>query len=296
MIAGQRQNEVLFRRYLLGQASEEEQRAIERDLLADQEYFDQFLRCEEELIDEYACGAMIGADKECFERHFMVSPERRESVAFAQAMHRYFLEQKRHRAESWGLSPAWAMRMNVALMVAVIVLVSVSGLLLRTTLQLRRLVEQNRVELSQAEQREKMLTQQIAGLTSLVQELTKVESPTHKDDSDLASLVLKPGLSRAGDPSATLYLSPNIHRLRLVLKIEGETHRSYRAEVQTVEGEAVRSYDDLKAKRTGSNWIVEIVLPAAIVTRSDYLVILSGTTSSGDSDKIGTYHFSVIRK
>src|SRR6266567_4520613 len=109
MITGQHsQNEALFRRYLLGQVTGEEQRTVERNLLADQEYFDQFLKCEEDLIDEFACGAMIEADKEPFEGHFMATPERRESVAFAQAMQRYVLSQKRHRAESWGPSPAWA--------------------------------------------------------------------------------------------------------------------------------------------------------------------------------------------
>jgi cell division protein FtsB len=297
MIAGQqRQNESQLRQYLLGQAGEEEQRIIEQSLLANQEYFDQLLRCEEELIDEYAGGAMKGADKECFEKHFMAGPERRESVAFAQALHRYFVSQKRSRAGMWELSPGGVARMNIAMMVAAIVLAVASAMLLRTTVQLRQLVEQNQAELARAEQRKKMLTEQVARLTDLVQELSKGVPSAHKDDSDLASLILAPGLNRSGDPSATLNLSPNIHRLRLILKLEGESYHGYQAEIQNTEGEIVWKNDGLRGRQTGSQRTIELIVPTRLITRSDYLVILSGASTSGSFDKIGTYHFNVIRK
>lgn len=296
MIVGeQRQNEILLRRYLLGQAAAEEQRMIEHNLLADQEYFDQLLRCEEELIDEYACGAMKAADKEYFEKHFMATAERRESVALAQGLHRYFTSQKHSRTGIWELSPAVTIRMNIALMLTVIVLVAASGLLLRTTLQLRRLVDENRAGLSQAEQREKALTEQIARLTGLVQELSRTELSA-QNGSDLASLTLAPGLSRAEDSSATLYLSQKIHRVRLILKIEGKSYLGYRVEVQNIEGDIIWSNDGLKAQRVGNQRVVEFILPAGLITRSDYLVTISGANASGSFNKISTYHFSVIRK
>jgi hypothetical protein len=297
MIAGeQRQDEIPLRRYLLGQAADEEQRMIEQNLLANQEYFDQLLKCEEELIDEYASGAMKGADKEYFDKHFMASPERRESVAFAQALHRYWASQQRSRAGMWELSPGVAARMNIALMAAVIVLAAASALMLRTTLQLRRLVEQNQAELARGEQREKTLTEQVARLTSLIQELSKEGPSTHKDDSDLASLILSPGVSRAGDPSATLNLSPNIHRLKLILRLEGESYHGYQAEIQNTEGGIVWKNDSVRVRQTGTRRTAELIVPTSLITRSDYLVILSGTNTFRSFDKIGTYHFSITRK
>lgn len=297
MIAGrERQNEMAIRRYLLGQAADEEQRLIEQNLLDDQEYFGRLLRHEEELIDEYACGSMKGADKECFEKHFMASPERRESVGFAQALHIYLTSQKRSHAGTWGLSSPWAARASIALTAAIVVLVAATGLLLRTTLQLRRQVGQHRAELSQAEQRDKALTEQVARLTALVQELSRVGPSAARDNSDMASLTLAPGLSRAADAASTLHLPANARTLRLILKIEGERHPSYRAEVQTVEGDVVWSNDGLIARRSGRQRIVEFILPTGLITRSDYLVVLSGTNTSGSFDKISTYHFSVIRK
>jgi cell division protein FtsB len=299
MIAERRQNEMQLRRYLLGQAGEEEQRAIEHGLLTDQEYFDQLLKREEELIDEYACGAMQGADKECFEKHFLATPERRENLAFAQALHRYFTSQKRSRAGAGEVFHARPIRINIALTAAVAVLAVVSALLLLVTLQLRRQVEQNRAELSQDGQREKALSQQVEQqreqLNKLNQELARLQSPIFPVEPDTMALLITPGMTRAGDPIPTANLGPGIHRLRLALKIEDGSYRSYQVELQTAEGQAVWSRDNLKARRSGHLQTVEIVLPTTLLTRSDYLAVLTGKASTG-IEKIGTYHFSIVRK
>lgn len=301
MIAGrEREDEIMLRRYLLGQTAEEEQLALEQRLLSDQDYFDQLLRSEEELTDEYARGEMGNPDREKFEKYFLSSPERRESLAFAQALNRYLSTHKQQIPARSGLFPRWPVFMEVALMAAVVVLVAALGLMLRTTMQLREQVEQNRSQRAQAEQRAAMLTRQMEQqreqLNRLEQELARLEPLIRQGRSDLLSLVLTPGLSRASDPTPTLNLAPGIHRVRLDLKIEDGSYRSYRAEVQTAEGEIVWSREGLQTRQTGQRKIVEIVLPAALLTRSDYLVMLTGITPTGAADKIGTYHFSMIRK
>jgi len=294
------EDEVLLRRYLLGQASEEEQLAIEQRLLNDQDYFDRLLRSEEELTDEYARGEMGSPDREKFEGYFLGSLERRESLAFAQALNRYLSTHKQRIPVSPGLFPRQPVFMEVALMAAVVVLIAALGLMLRTNTQLREQVEQNRSQHVQAEQRAAMLTRQIEQqreqLNRLEQELTRLEPLIHQGDSDLLSLVLTSGLSRASDQIPTLNLAPGIHRVRLDLKIEDGSYRSYRADVQTAEGEIVWSREGLQIRQTGQRKIVGIILPAALLTRSDYLVMLTGIAPTGASDKIGTYYFSVISK
>ena len=133
-------------------------------------------------------------------------------------------------------------------------------------------------------------------LTGLVQELSQSGATAHTDNADLVSLTLAPGLSRSGGSSATLPLSANEHRFKLILKIEGERHSSYRAELQNMEGDIIWSSDGLKARQTGSQSVVEFIIPASLITRSDYLVILGSTNTSGSFDKLNTYRFSVIRK
>jgi anti-sigma-K factor RskA len=301
MISGlQREDEILLRHYLLGQTSAEEQRTIEQRLLSDQDYFDQLLRYEEELTDEYARGDMESSDRKKFERHFLNSPERHESLAFAQALNRYLSARRQQNAIRPGLFSRWPLLIEATLMAAVVVLVAVLGLMLRTTMQLREQVEQNRSQRAQSEQQVAMLTRQIEQqreeIKRLEQELARLEPLIGQGDSDLLSLVLTPGLSRAGDPTATLSLASGIHRVQFDLKIEDGSYRSYRAEVQTAEGEVVWSREVLQTRQTGHRQVIEIILPAALLTRSDYLVMLTGKTSTGASDKIGTYHFSIIRK
>jgi hypothetical protein len=123
-----------------------------------------------------------------------------------------------------------------------------------------------------------MLTRQIEQqreeIKRLEQELARLEPLIGQGDSDLLSLVLTPGLSRAGDPTATLSLASGIHRVQFDLKIEDGSYRSYRAEVQTAEGEVVWSREVLQTRQTGHRQVIEIILPAALLTRSDYLVML----------------------
>src|SRR5205809_12737 len=117
MIAGrEREDEVMLRRYLLGQTSEEEQLALEQRLLNEQEYFDHLLRSEEELIDEFTRGEMADPDREKFEGHFLSSPERRESLLFAQALNRYLSTHKQWIPARSGLFPRWPVFKEVALM------------------------------------------------------------------------------------------------------------------------------------------------------------------------------------
>ena len=132
-------------------------------------------------------------------------------------------------------------------------------------------------------------------LTGLVQELSQ-SATARPDNSDLVALALVPGLSRAEGASATLSLPATAHGIKLNLKIEGERHGSYRAELQNMEGDIVWSNNGLQARQTGNQRVVEFIIPASLITRSDYLVILGSPNSSGSFDKLDIYHFSVIKK
>jgi hypothetical protein len=290
----QREEEVLLRRYLLGQTSEGEQLTLEQRLLSDQDCFDQLLRCEEELTDEYARNEMGSPDQKRFEEYFLSSPERHENLAFAQTLNRYLSTHKQRDEIRPGLFSRWPAFMEVTLTAAVVVLVAALGLMLRTNMQLREQVKQGQSQRAQAEQRTTALTQQI---DQQREQLNRLEEDLHRQDGlDLISLALSPGLSRSDGTTATLNLASGIHRVRLDLKVEDGSYRSYHAELQTVEGAIAWSQDNLQARRSGQHQAVEITLPAALLTRSDYLVMLTGLMPTGVSDKVGTYHFSVIKK
>ena len=78
-----------IRRYLLGQLPDSDREEIERDLMADEGFFAEFLILEDELADEYVNDCLTPDERANFERHFLATPERQESLQFAQALDRY---------------------------------------------------------------------------------------------------------------------------------------------------------------------------------------------------------------
>src|SRR5262245_46756820 len=79
-------DENLVVRYLLGQLPEEEQLRLEERAFSDQEYLQNVLAVERDLIDEYVRGELSGSERRQFEKLFLASPERRRKVEFARAL------------------------------------------------------------------------------------------------------------------------------------------------------------------------------------------------------------------
>jgi hypothetical protein len=82
------EDEILIRMYLLGEVRDKEQEQTEQRLLTDREFFEDFLRLEESLIDEYVRGSLSKHEQERFEAYFLKAPERRASVDFDRALRR----------------------------------------------------------------------------------------------------------------------------------------------------------------------------------------------------------------
>ncbi len=81
-------NEALLRKYLLGELNEAEEQVFEEQLLEDDELSELLLAEEDELVDAYLGGELSESERERFDSYFMVTPERRKKLKFAQALRR----------------------------------------------------------------------------------------------------------------------------------------------------------------------------------------------------------------
>lgn len=82
-----------IRKYLLGNIKvEDEMRKIEERLMFDDDYFEEILMQEEELIQDYVDGHLSADERRRFEKHFFISEERRSKIEFARALRRYINE------------------------------------------------------------------------------------------------------------------------------------------------------------------------------------------------------------
>jgi hypothetical protein len=84
-----------IRKYLLGDIKlEDERRKIEERLMLDDDFFEELLIEEEELIQDYVDEQLDTDERQSFEKHFLISEERRQKIIFAWALRRYINEQQ----------------------------------------------------------------------------------------------------------------------------------------------------------------------------------------------------------
>lgn len=81
-----------IRRYLLGELSEQEREPIEQRLMSDDDFYEQFLLAEGDLIDAYISGALSEQEQAQFGRHFLQVPELRQEVRATTALRKYAQE------------------------------------------------------------------------------------------------------------------------------------------------------------------------------------------------------------
>ena len=84
-------------------------------------------------------------------------------------------------------------------------------------------------------------------------------------------------------------------RLQLDLKQKGE-YQSYRAVLQTAEGNEVWSQDSLRARATAAGQAVVLRLPARLLPEGDYQLTLKGLTASREFEEVGDYYFSIVKR
>ena len=78
--------------YLLGKLSEQEEGSLEALYFSDEAAHEALLAAEDELIDCYVAGELPGADRDRFERLFLIDPTRRERVEIASELRKKWKE------------------------------------------------------------------------------------------------------------------------------------------------------------------------------------------------------------
>jgi hypothetical protein len=112
----------------------------------------------------------------------------------------------------------------------------------------------------------------------------------------VVSFALMPGLSREGAKSNQLEILRGTSRVRLELYPEKINHKNYRAELRTREGRLVWSRNGLKLRKTASGDQVIVNLPAAILTKGDYVLMMRSVEGEENQERAGTYYFRIVKK
>jgi CHAT domain-containing protein len=120
-------DEKLLKWYLLGATSPEEDAQIEHNLQDGGVWRDELSLVEEDLIDDYARGALPTYDRQLFEKNFLDSPERLQKLLITQAALNYASTyglaarrrgSDRHNWWTWLFAPAWRPALLAVLLLA----------------------------------------------------------------------------------------------------------------------------------------------------------------------------------
>src|ERR1051326_7336580 len=81
-----RDDEQRLKSYLLGELAQEEMRELEEQLLREEEFANQVLLIEDELIEDYMLGELSSKEQQQFEKYFLTTPRRRRKVMMVEGL------------------------------------------------------------------------------------------------------------------------------------------------------------------------------------------------------------------
>jgi hypothetical protein len=275
--------ESTLRRYVAGELDEELRAELEELLVTDPEAFEALGVVEDELLEEHL-EAEDSARTAGFDQAFLAPPERRQQLRLTRALKERAQAEAARRVDDGQPTPAdalaaarapsWVERLLGALRpprqpawvaVAAALALSLSANVWLANRRPAQLAPSPNIWLAS-----RRPTQQ-------------APSP-----SALPELVLAPGLLRAAGTLPRIAVPPDATVVRLLCDVPGQEYPSYRAAVVNEDGEEVWAASRLRAETIAGRSVLALLVPAAVLTRGDYQVTLSGITPAGGREALSS--------
>ena len=277
--------------------AEAELPSLEERILMDDNFYQELLIAEDELIDQYLLDTLSESERTKFVSHFLITPEREEKLRFSTTFKRYLTAgRESHTAQSspelvsagdkstrkgWfgsyfpvtghQASPFGAIFGNRLVLTAIslLILIAVSAML-----------------------------------------INRLSDETAVGPQDLFIATLTPGLTRDSGETTRIRIPPDKRMVRLELQLEllpsssqdkssTNNYQSYTAELRTSENSTVLHRDNLLSEVKGNHQVVNLDVPAEDLRGGnrrggDYHVRLSGVAAGGGAEPIGRYSFRIV--
>ncbi len=140
---------------------------------------------------------------------------------------------------------------------------------------------------SRADRLQRDLERQQTEMARLSEQLANLQSQAAR----AVSFVLTGGLVRDGGTLQTLRIPAATETVRLTLPISDASYVSYRAIIQTPEGQTLWKGEAAPAQ-PGANSLL-VTVPARVLASGDYILSVTGITASGRSEAAADFSFRV---
>jgi len=295
-------DEILMRRYLLGDLPQEDRTRLEDRYSADTEVFEEVLATENDLIDSYVRGELTEVERQKFEAEYCKSPQRHERVEFARALSHVSLSATRpvpiQKVSPWTkirrsfAVPEWAFA------AATVAVVTGGSWLMVQNYRLRLGLQQALAVQAELRRGQDTLRQHIAELEGnsreqIHPEVATLETPKAPE----VTFRLTPGLARdLGATQKTLVLPTTASRLQLQLVLDRDEYKSYEAVLLTAERKEVLRGKALGSRSIDGDLVIIWPLTAHSIHSGDYIVQLAGEIANGNLEDVESYSLRVLRK
>lgn len=305
------------KRFLLGNVSESERAEIEDRFLADDDFFQELLIGEDEMIDAYVRGELPAPERARFEQKLSTSQHLRERVEFAQTLFNSVSSKAVTAAAatiaagaparhvSWWRS--WYEEFFVRRPALGFTLAAVSLVIVLGSLWL--LTDRGQTRPAPQQQAQTVPTATVMPRESPTPAST-AEPPTRDAENSnrapvretprrtapvIATFTLLPGLERSETGSGALVLPAGTTEVRLRLMLESGDSKQYRATLTTAEGRNLWSRTIAKGR---SNKYADLTLnlPANLLKSDDYILDLSSINPDGKWESVADYSFRIVKK
>jgi hypothetical protein len=317
----------LIRRYLLEDLSEEEREHIEQLLMLQDEFYQELLYAEDDLIDDYIFGRLPDEDQPKFKKRFLQVPQLRQSVKLTAALRKHALETTPlvvaeapvpssptvfDSLRSFFTRPA----VGLAFSAMLLGVIGLNVWLLKQNSQLRSRVgeleirqsaspvpdpqqelkaalQSNEQLKSDLERRQQLLAEE-SRRRQLAEEQLKglTRRPVEVGGTGVLAFTLFSGGNRDSGGTTKVPLQPDTGRVQFKLDLAARDYPRYNVVLYTAEGLRVRSRSNL---RLTPEKVVLFEVPAKALSSGDYRIVLSGVKSSGARDELDNYYFRVSK-
>lgn len=246
--------------------------ALDERLVTDGAFYEELLVVEDELVDQYLNDELSADERERFEKHFLLTPDRHQKLRFANTFNRYLNAAEPRPVSIQDMEDAREPTADVAK---------------PPPKKWYSFLPQNPV-LAYSLAAAVVLI--VAGISWLAWQNTK--NPTA---GELVAVTLTPGTTRSEGEIQRISIPPGTGTVELRLSLTKSDYIRYRAVVLGEARSPVWTGDNLQAETASGSVFVEVKVPAQSLPPGDYQVKLSGQLTDGAFEDLPSYRFKVSR-
>jgi hypothetical protein len=319
--------EELIKRYLLGELSAAEQGMLEDEYFADRSKYDQICKAEDELLDAAARGSLSEADRERFERCYLVNPQRRRRLMFSKALAQVVDENRAakrgapfaargERVERPDTGLSWltnmarlprGLRFALSTTAALLIVLGGTWLVIETSRLRGRLAESQREGEAQrrlAQTQERQIADMEAQYRRLAEERERLQAQLQAAE-EKASPTSAPVIfalsigafrdSGSQEPPA-LVIPRGAEEARLRINLTEHEFPNYQVMLLSADGKEVFAIKGLSPQATRGGYVLIVSVPASKFVNGDNVIALNGISGVGEVDTLGKVIVKVRRR